>query len=307
MAQLPSDLSAPNPAMALYSAGALARGFGLALRGTNHLAPGIGTRLALRMFFTPLPSKLAARRQRVPAPWQAQAWPFEQASITAYCRSNTPPGAPRVLLVHGWAGNALQMRLMGDALAQAGFDAVLLDLPAHGRSDGWRSSLPQFVRGLWAASARLGPFHAVVAHSMGARAASHAVASGLPVERLVLVAPSPGPRDVLQWFTSGFGLRRLDQQGLAQRMGEVIERREGMALDRFEWAWLAPRLSAPLLVVHDRADKVAPFAVGQDVVGRVGGAVLRATQGLGHKRLLADAAVAEAVVAHVSGTTASDR
>ena len=99
-----------------------------------------------------------------------------------------------MLLVHGWAGDAQQMLTLAEALAQAGFDPVLLDFPAHGRSGGWRATLPQFARALWAASARLGPLHAVVAHSLGALAAAHAAANGLPVGRLALLAPSPPPR-----------------------------------------------------------------------------------------------------------------
>ena len=105
-------------------------------------APAAGTRLALRLFFTPLPTKAIARRRPVPAPWRAQRFPFEGGHVVLWRRPDVEAadrGRPVVLLVHGWAGDAMQMRPLGDALAQAGFAPLLLDFPGHGRSDGWRS------------------------------------------------------------------------------------------------------------------------------------------------------------------------
>ena len=100
------------------------------------------------------------------------------ATLVSWQRADTA-GARRVLLTHGWAGDAQQMRALGEALAAAGFDPVLLDLPAHGASDGARATLPQWVRALFTASAALGPWYGVVAHSLGALAVAHASARGL--------------------------------------------------------------------------------------------------------------------------------
>jgi pimeloyl-ACP methyl ester carboxylesterase len=286
---------ATNPAGAFY-AGALARSLGLALRVSQSLAPRLATRLALRLFFTPLPLKLAARRRAVPAPWRVEHWPFEQGTFAVYRRdANDEAARPTVLLIHGWAGDALQMLTLADTLHTAGMNPVLLDFPGHGRSQGWRSTLPQFVRALWAASARLGPLHGVVAHSLGAVAAAHAAANGLPVARLALLAPSPPPALFLQWFARSLRLG----EGLAQRMGAVIERVEGVPLTRFDPTWLGPRLAQPTLVVHDEGDRVSPLAVGQRLARSIDGAQLLTTQQLGHRRVLADAEVTMAVTAHL--------
>jgi pimeloyl-ACP methyl ester carboxylesterase len=187
------------------------------------------------------------------------------------------------------------MRAIGDALAEAGFDPVLLDFPAHGRSGGWRSTLPQFTRAIYAAHARLGPLHAVVAHSLGALAALHTAARGLAVQRLVLLAPSAPPALVLRWFAGSFGL----SDTVPQRMRERIELREGIPLQQFEPDWLGARVTQPTLVIHDEADRVAPFAAGQKVARSLPDARMHPTQGLSHTRVLGDPTVAMAVLRHL--------
>ena len=70
-----------NPAANFYARNGTARGLGAALRLLDRAAPAWGTRGALRLFFTPLPWKLAMRRP-LPAPWRAQRWAFEHFSAT---------------------------------------------------------------------------------------------------------------------------------------------------------------------------------------------------------------------------------
>lgn len=294
-----------NPANAFYVRGGRpAQAIGATLRLLHRLSPGWGTRSALRLFFTPLPWKFAMRRPM--APWQATHWPFEGSSVTVYRRADATGDRPAVLLLHGWAGGAVQMRTLGDALAEAGFDPVLVDLPAHGRSAGWRSTLPQFARAAFAVTARHGPWHGVVAHSAGALAALHTAARGLPVGRLALIAPAPPPAQFVDWFARSFGL----PADLARRMGDHIERREGVPLAQFDPGWLGERVAQPTLVVHDRGDRVAPFSAGERLTASLRTARLQATEGLGHRRMLDDAAVIAGVVAHLSAgrqpSTAND-
>jgi len=286
--------SSANPAAAFYAGSRAAQMLGAALRTLDALAPRLGTRAALRLFFTPLPWKFAMRGT-LPSPWVATAWPFEGVQLTAYRRADVVPGRPVVLLVHGWAGSGAQMRRLGDALAEAGLDPVLLDFPAHGRSSGWRATLPQFARAMYAAAARLGPLHAVVAHSLGALATLHGAARGLPVERLVLLAPSAPPALFLRWFAGSFGL----SDSVPQRMREHIETVEGVPLHEFEPEWLGPRVAHPTLVVHDEGDRVSPITAGQRVVRHLPRASLQTTRGLSHRRVLDDPTVALAVLRHL--------
>lgn len=292
-------MTAHNPAAAFYASPA-ARGIAALLRGLHRLSPDLGTRVALRLFFTPVPTKALARSRDVPPPWGESRLPFEGGHISVWQRGDVQPGRPKVLLTHGWAGDAQQLRALGDTLAAAGFEPLLLDLPAHGRSSGWRSNLLQWVRALFAVSARFGPWDGVVAHSLGAMAMAHALARGLPARRAALLALAPPPGQFLGWFAQAMG----PGEGLAERMRGRIEQREGVPLQQFEPAWLGQRLALPTLLVHDRGDLTAPLSGSETLLADLPAGRLHVTEDLGHRRLLVDPAVMRQVVGHLSAAPA---
>lgn len=283
-----------NPAAAFFASPA-ARGIAALLRSVHRVSPALGTRLAMGLFFTPMPTKWLARSRAVPRPWVERQLPFEGGHVSVWQRSDIEPGLPKVLLTHGWAGDAQQMRPLADTLAAAGFDPVLLDLPAHGRSSGWRSNLLQWVRALFAVTARLGPWDGVVAHSLGGLALSHALARGLPAKRAALIALAPPPAQFLRWFAQAMGTG----ESLATHMRGRFERREGASLGDFEPAWLAERVAQPTLIVHDRGDVTAPIAGSETLLAGLADGRLHVTDGLGHRRLLSDPAVMLQVAAHL--------
>jgi pimeloyl-ACP methyl ester carboxylesterase len=270
------------------------------LRAADRLSPDLAARLAVNLFFTPLPTKLRSR-QRVAQPWRVEHVHSGKESFTLLHHRLARAQAtqlPRVLLVHGWAGDALQMEALGTRLAAAGFEPTLMDLPAHGRSAGWRCTMPQIVRSLFEAQARCGPFESIIAHSMGAVASLHAVAHGLSAQRLVLLAPSSPPESVLRWFGEAFGLT----PALLGRMRGRIQTHEQMALEQFEAQWLGARVKAPVLLVHDRGDRMAPVGNSEALHRALPAARFHATEGLSHRRILNDPQVIQMALAHLAAT-----
>jgi pimeloyl-ACP methyl ester carboxylesterase len=288
-------MSTHNPAAAFFASPA-ARGVAALLRGLQHVSPDLGTRVALGLFFTPMPTKWLARSRAVPRPWAERRLPFEGGHVSVWERSDIEPGRPKVLLTHGWAGDAQQMRPLADTLVAHGFEPVLLDLPAHGRSSGWRSNLLQWVRAMFAVTARFGPWEGVVAHSLGAMAASNALARGLPVRRAALIALAPAPWQFLRWFAQAMGTG----ESLAARMRGRFEQREGASLGHFEPSWLGVRVHQPTLLVHDRGDVTAPIAGSESLLANLAAGRLHSTENLGHRRLLSDPTVMEQVVGHLA-------
>jgi len=272
--------------------------FRLGLGASQRLWPSLAVRAAYRLFGTPLPPRWH-RRQRWQADWQIASWPFERASLTLYTRATTAPG-PVVLLVHGWGGHAGQMLALADALVAQGLQAVMLEMPAHGRSAGAVSNLPQFARAAEYVAARLQQqghtLHAVVAHSLGANAVAHAVSRGLAVQRLVMLAPPASPHEYTRLFARMFGLSEATRAALQQR----VEAREGILMPQFEPQAVGPRIRVPTLVVHDRGDRINRFADGQAYHRAIADAQLLATEGLGHAKILKDAQVLAEVARFVA-------
>jgi pimeloyl-ACP methyl ester carboxylesterase len=282
--------TALDAATGYYQASRGIRLFRLALASAQRIWPALAVRAALRLFATPLPPKFVQRRTVWDADWRTEHWPFEDADLTIYSRPVAPHG-PVALLVHGWGGHAGQLRALADSLAQQGLRPVLVEMPAHGRSAGATSNLPQFARAIDYVVGRLQQDgHAVrvlAAHSLGANAAAFAAARGLPIERLVLLAPPASPREYTRYFAHVFGLSETTRAALQKR----IEAREGILMPQFEPPSVGPRIRVPTLVVHDRRDSVNPFSDGQAFAHAIRGARMLATDDLGHRKILKDAIV----------------
>ena len=286
-----------TPPAALYGSTPGVRLLRWMLAAAQRVWPGLALRAAVRLFGTPVPPRWLQRRRAWDAGWKVEPWPFEQASLTLYSPADGAPRSRIALLVHGWGGHAGQMLPLAQSLAQQGLTPVLVEMPAHGRSAGAVSNLPQFVRALEYVAARLQQqghrVQVVVAHSLGANAAAYAAGRGLPAERLVLIAPPASAREYTRFFARVFGLSEGTRAALQAR----IEAREAIVMPELEPPAVGPRIRVPTLVVHDRADRVNAFADGRAFAHAIRGARLLATEGLGPRKLLGDPGVIGLVAA----------
>lgn len=191
----------------------------------------------------------------------------------------------RALLVHGWEGSSAQLAPWGRALAERGFRATALDLPAHGRSSGRRTNLVEIAGVIERTADRLGGApEVVVAHSLGAAATVIALARGLGARRAVLVAPPAELEPFADLFASWLGLDARVRARLQERIEDAIGA---------EWAKISPaRLARGLgavssLIVHDALDREVPVDHGRKLAAAWPSARLLETRGLGHNRILA--------------------
>lgn len=282
-----------------YQAGPGIRAFRIGLAAAERMWPSLAVRMATRLFLTPLPPKWLHRRSVWHRNWRVDSWPFEKSGVTVYSPAVTPH-APVVLLVHGWGGHAAQMLQLAESIAARGLKPAILEMPAHGASDGNTSNLPQFSRAIEYVVARLVEqgfeMRALVAHSLGATATAFAAARGLPADRIVLIAPAASPPEYTRLFAQVFGLSERTRAAMQRR----IEEREGILMPQFEPEAVGQRVRVPTLVVHDRHDSINRFRDGQAYASAIRGARLFATEGLGHRKLLKDAQVIGEVALFVS-------
>lgn len=199
--------------------------------------------------------------------------------------------SPAVLLVHGWGGNAAQMRAFVFPLLSAGLRVIAYDQPAHGVSEGRLTGLPDFADVLAEIVWHHGDVRAAIGHSLGATAAALAhAANKAELRKIVLVSP---PSDLVG-YSRHFARWHWIPEPVRDAMQAAIEERYGLRWSELELARLAPRLGAQALVIHDRADRVVPWKQGEQFARHWQGARLMSTEGLGHRRILQDEAVTQA-------------
>jgi pimeloyl-ACP methyl ester carboxylesterase len=275
---------------------------GFALAETT--APTLGGRYAARRWLTvpPVPGARSARSE--PADGQE----FAIRVGTGTVRGVSVGTGPVVYLMHGWGGAGVQLSAFVEPLRQAGFRVVRFDAPSHGRSDpgacgSGRTHGVEFAAALSAVMQRFGAADTVIAHSMGVLPSLLVRRAGLPVGRLVLIAPVRDLGGHLDRFATLVGMgprtRRAMDHHIAELIGEPVA---GMDVRR-----LADHAGPiPLLVVHDRGDRETGHAHSIQLAERwAGPATMISTDGLGHRRILTEPLVVDEVVNFIG--SAADR
>jgi pimeloyl-ACP methyl ester carboxylesterase len=260
------------------------------------LAPSLTARWAMERFCTP-PRRPLTPRERAAI---MTARPFAVEVGGRRLQAWIWGEGPAVLLAHGWGGRGAQLAAFAPSLIAAGRSVVTFDAPGHGASAGRRATLLDFRDALQGMAATVGPLSGIVAHSLGAAAATLALHEGLAVDRAVFLAP---PADAVTYFRRFLGAVGLPS-AVVPAMEAAFERRH-----RFQWRdlsvpHLAPALDTPLLVVHDGHDLEVPWEDGAAIAAAWPGAELAITTGLGHRKLVRDPAVVARVVTFLTGWSA---
>jgi pimeloyl-ACP methyl ester carboxylesterase len=187
---------------------------------------------------------------------------------------------PAVLLVHGWEDDNSLWAPLIDALIERDRALVVLDLPAHGFSEGEWGLGPQAADGIAAVAAALGPIDAVVAHSFAAGGVILAMSEGgLPVGRVVLVAPPL--RAGNRWLR--YAARLGVSEDVAFAAQAIYEERIGPARASFDFRAELTDLDVELLVIHSADDERFPLRDSQEVVPRCRRGELVVAEGLSHR------------------------
>jgi pimeloyl-ACP methyl ester carboxylesterase len=250
-------------------------GFQLASR----ISPQFGAEVARQLFFRPPRAPYREEQRAALALSQTALLPARERHVQAYYWGE----GPAVLLLHGWGGHAGQMTEFVRPLTRAGYRVVAVDAPAHGRSGGRLSSIIHFANALEAAAGLFGPVYAIIAHSLGAAAASHAMMKGLSVRRAVFVAPQARLTGYWQLFRGTLGMSDDAWRLLRARSERWLKVR----YDRLHPIDSAPHMTTPLLVLHGEADRLVPFAEGELLARTWPGAEFCALGG-GHLAVLRD-------------------
>jgi pimeloyl-ACP methyl ester carboxylesterase len=268
-------------------------------RALSALAPTLAVRLAERLFLTPPRPRRPAAEIRLLDTGRARPLYMGARRTEVWLWGS----GPSVLLVHGWGGRGAQLGSFVEPLVARGFSVVTFDAPGHGPFDSGVVTIPEMVAAMRAVAAARGPLAGLIAHSVGATVAIRALYEGLDAGAAVFVGPAADLAGPATRFTATLGFSPEVGEAMLHR----IEARVGRPFSAFDVAALAPSLSAPLLVIHDRGDAEVPWQHGRVIVHAWRGATLLMTDGLGHRRILRDPDVVAATVAFLAARTEERR
>lgn len=231
--------------------------------------------------------------------------PFELVKPAAEREVELRPGlfalvtgeqGPLVLALHGWRGRPTQFRPLAAALLERGFRTISIDGPGHGRSAGEHATPKLYGELLIDVALRAGGAHAVIGHSFGGAALGAALALGLRPQRLVIASAPTRVSRLPAAFAKAAGL-----PARAMRHYErLLEQHAGRPIAELDLVATGPRCGIPALLVHDRGDAVIPYADAEALAAVWPELAVMTTDGLGHRDILADAAVIARIVEFVT-------
>ncbi len=253
--------------------------------------PSCAGRLAYRLWFS---------TRRFTEPGRETQWLAEAQTDSINCGNRQlvryqwgDPGAPAVLLIHGWNGRGPQLGALAAALNAAGLRAVAFDAPAHGRSPGRSTNIFEYAEAIQCIAQASGPLVGAIGHSFGVPACAQALQQGWELPRLVAISAPASAEFLLQSFGETLSI----PANVITEMRVRIEQKFGVDLfARLATENLVAELTLPGLIIHDRQDREVPSSHAERLQTAWRESQLLLTEGLGHQRILRDPEVIAAAV-----------
>jgi pimeloyl-ACP methyl ester carboxylesterase len=190
----------------------------------------------------------------------------------------------KILLVHGWSGRGTQLVKFAEAFEKLGFQIVSFDAPAHGKSPGNNTLMPDFIASILEIEKQFGPFEAAIGHSLGGMSLLNAVKEGLQIKRLTIIGSGDIVKDIIDDF-----VKKLQ---LNSKIGDLLsihfEKKSNRKMDSYSSFHAAAQITIPVLVIHDENDDEVPVSCAHHIDQHLKYGKLMITQNLGHRKILGD-------------------
>ena len=235
----------------------------------------------IRLFITPVNFPIPKREQYMLKSAQKKRLHIpeikKEIEILSYGYSKK-----KVLLVHGWSGRSTQLFAFADKLLENGYMVISFDGPAHGKSTGKTTMMPEFLKTIQKINTTFGPFEAAIGHSFGATSLYNAAATFLDIKTFIAI----GSGDRISEIISNFAKNLYLKEKSAKKIQSGLEKKWVIHLDDFSSSTVAKKIKIPVLVVHDKTDGDVPVSCAYKIRQNLVKGSLFITNGLGHTKIL---------------------
>ena len=245
------------------------------------ISPKLATLFAAKLFTTPIKHTIPKRELQIDknSTQLKIIIPAIKKEIVVYQYGE---GKKKVLLVHGWSGRATQLVKIADELLQMGYQIISFDAPAHGKSQGKTTLMPEFIASILELEKQFGPFEFAIGHSLGGMSILNAIKQNLKVKKAVII----GSGDIIQDIIDDFVKQLQLKPNIAPLLKEHFEKKYGEKMESFSSHLAAKEVKIPILIFHDKNDEDVDVKAAYNIDKNLLNSELVITEGLGHRKIL---------------------
>jgi pimeloyl-ACP methyl ester carboxylesterase len=261
------------------------------------IAPNLLIKFASKLFVTPINYPTPEREKEMinNAVQEFCYVPSIKKNINIYRYSNLNSDK-KVLLVHGWSGRGTQLFSIAKEMSKLGYQVISFDGPAHGKSEGKKSTMKEFIETIHVVNDTYGPFEYVIGHSLGAMSVANALKDGLQTKKAVLISGGDIVTDVIKDFIDHL---KIDKS-FVEKLQRKFEKDYNLKMNDYSVSSVAKNITTPCLIIHDKIDTDVKVEAAYNIHKHLKGSELYITDGLGHRKILGDKNVIQQIVSFIS-------
>lgn len=246
---------------------------------------------AAKLFSTPIKYRIPKRELEMDSKSKQETIliPNIAKNVMVYHFGESPK---KILLVHGWSGRGTQLVKFAEELLKLGYSTLSFDAPAHGKSLGNTTLMPEFIETILELEKRFGPFEAAIGHSLGGMSLLNAVKRGLKINHLAIIGSGDIVKDIIDDFVKKLKLKPKISDLLQQH----FEKKSNQTMDDFSAYRATKDIEIPVLIVHDEDDDEVPVKCAVHISEHLKNSELVLTQNLGHRKILGNQKVIHKVI-----------
>ena len=253
-------------------------------------SPALATKYVRFLFQKPIKHKVPEIEKKLADTADISYLPVPEIGKTLAVY-NWGDAGKKVFVLHGWSGRATQMHKIIDMLLNQGYQVISIDAPAHGKSTGSKTMMPEFIKAIQKVYETYGPFEAAIGHSMGGISLLNVQSHHKLFKKLVIAGAPDSIFNIFHNFVNRLELKPV----VAEKLIAIFEKITGKSIFDFHGSTLAKNIKIPVLVIHDEFDFEVPFVDAKNNYEALTNGQLLKTSGYGHTRLLKSKDVIERI------------
>jgi len=251
------------------------------IRAVSKVFPGLMVKLAYQKLTSPQVKKLRAHEVEMLDKSEKETLAFNDFNIQLY---KWLGGERKILLIHGWEGQAGNFSEIIPHLKSSGFTVYAFDGPSHGFSSVGKTSLFEFTELVSVLIKKFKTDH-LLSHSFGGVATTYALTtdSSFQIKRYALLTTPDKFTERINDVSEQVGIT----EKVKQRLIKKIEAETGYSADVLNVSQFVKKIKVEkALIIHDKNDRVIPISRSKNVHKNWPCSEFIEISGTGHFRIL---------------------